>query len=1338
VIDLEDDSNNRSWRERSSTRSLSLKSDGGVSRPLKKAASKTLAEYQSVESAVNPDRKQAFAKRHRVSDDDVKNISQPASAIPQPAKTRISPDVSLLEDSNDPISDPDANAVSKGNTATKAPGFYKPSLSKKAFKLPASNDHTSHEKDEYKDNQYRSYGGPQPKRSVSLSSDELPDSSTVVQRNAKRQRTSRASDGSMDELQSKFFSPTKQPDHQLKKKAGILLKAIKGKATAPTVETSDTDDEADNKSASIQPSNLSAIKISRPGTATESGHFIVKQVFPIRGGALIGYSKNQWTLEHDIGSKDQKKGRLIFKDSEDKTVVVIHTSSIQKIDWDESAKMIIFRSATENSLCGGRIYLELEDTAASSTFRNRLKKADNTIILVKNTASLENGLSYFDRAFKRPQNHRLEPKKKTPSINDAEDLQLLQSKSEARSDQRWLEKRGAQAGGQARPTGSEQQVGDASQPVKPKSLARSMQTDNTERKNQQIERTGIASPSQAFYGNGNRPLRSAALRENEPIRSSPRVAGRTIAPRPRERTPTPPLTWTELNPEWDKMWNGTVYYPPGERKGQVTVERDDILRLNEGEFLNDNLVTFYLRYLEHTLQENRPEVAKRIYFHNSYFYTTLTKSAKKGINYQAVQRWTKNVDIISKDYIIVPICENLHWYVAIICNASKLLVSEAPEKTELKTTYDNEEEAIQPSTTMQKHVGNTSVEVDGITGNGDTITLKYPSPSAIEPEDCKEPKTVDSTAQASSDANKLCPEGQEARLEVENSSAQTQKEHSEETTSRPEADSDVQNALDGEASAPKPSIDNVVASLEEHPIASIKSDLNGLPTKKSARKAKKGTRAPIRDPTKPRIITLDSLAVTHSVTCTNLKEYLVAEIKDKRGADIVPPKEIGMPARNIPTQDNHCDCGLYLLAYVTKFLESPDDFVLGIYQKREEIGWDPKAPKIRNDVRELLFKLQDTITPQKPAKNRPKQIKTDKPTTSSAGLSAPLPPGTSRLVNAAGPRVGAAEIQGVESLAMTENGMIKQQSTTATPLFDSSVHEKEHANASLQLSSKNGMEDVLSKTTTIILGNEDVQPGRIEVGKSESFPLEIGDSPESKRFRDDSQQQHRMVARNQKTDLLNSQPSSSQPSADSSATFTKQCSAESDKTRSVSMYPDPPSSTGLIDPIDPFIEAPRPSDFLGSEPSTPVNINNSTPQFEKYADRSYEGPRSSTSIHKFDAEDDFDMTGSRIQEPSAFRNIAPGSDDDGVDYAELTQRCRDYHQSSRAIEPEVLVSDENDTMLLDVTEEHEKREINGFFEEDKEYEEADELHNKSIDRSRVNGSFTPDQINKGTKTTFSE
>jgi hypothetical protein len=59
-------------------------------------------------------------------------------------------------------------------------------------------------------------------------------------------------------------------------------------------------------------------------------------------------------------------------------------------------------------------------------------------------------------------------------------------------------------------------------------------------------------------------------------------------------------------------------------------------------------------------------------------------------------------------------------------------------------------------------------------------------------------------------------------------------------------------------------------------------------------------------------------------------------------------------------------------------------------------------------------------------------------------------------------------------------------------------------------------------------------------------------------------------------------------------------------------------------------------------------------------------------------------------------------------------------------------------MLLDVTEEHEKREINGFFEEDKEYEEADELHNKSIDRSRVNGSFTPDQINKGTKTTFSE
>jgi Ulp1 family protease len=52
----------------------------------------------------------------------------------------------------------------------------------------------------------------------------------------------------------------------------------------------------------------------------------------------------------------------------------------------------------------------------------------------------------------------------------------------------------------------------------------------------------------------------------------------------------------------------------------------------------------------------------------------LTNGVKgcRGIDYEAIQRWTSKIDILSFDYIIVPINEDTHWYLAIICNASKL------------------------------------------------------------------------------------------------------------------------------------------------------------------------------------------------------------------------------------------------------------------------------------------------------------------------------------------------------------------------------------------------------------------------------------------------------------------------------------------------------------------------------------------------------------------------------------------------------------------------------------------------------------------------------------------
>ncbi|KAF9113200.1 hypothetical protein BGX27_002041 [Mortierella sp. AM989] len=51
----------------------------------------------------------------------------------------------------------------------------------------------------------------------------------------------------------------------------------------------------------------------------------------------------------------------------------------------------------------------------------------------------------------------------------------------------------------------------------------------------------------------------------------------------------------------------------------------------------------------------------------------MTTLVRKSIHYDAVKSWTNKIDIFSKKYIIIPIHENLHWYLAIISNPGLLL-----------------------------------------------------------------------------------------------------------------------------------------------------------------------------------------------------------------------------------------------------------------------------------------------------------------------------------------------------------------------------------------------------------------------------------------------------------------------------------------------------------------------------------------------------------------------------------------------------------------------------------------------------------------------------------------
>ncbi|KAM0221878.1 hypothetical protein ACHAQD_005050 [Fusarium lateritium] len=160
-------------------------------------------------------------------------------------------------------------------------------------------------------------------------------------------------------------------------------------------------------------------------------------------------------------------------------------------------------------------------------------------------------------------------------------------------------------------------------------------------------------------------------------------------PTRREKTPD---RWTAQNPDWDKDWHRSLVYPPT-GKNRATVDKDDIQRLDEGEFLNDNLISFYLRYLQVQLEKERPEVLEKVYIFNTFFFEKLRSNRTK-INYEGVKAWTARVDLLSYEYIVVPVNENAHWYLAIIYNAPRLLPQEVKTETVAKHELSNSQEAI--------------------------------------------------------------------------------------------------------------------------------------------------------------------------------------------------------------------------------------------------------------------------------------------------------------------------------------------------------------------------------------------------------------------------------------------------------------------------------------------------------------------------------------------------------------------------------------------------------------------------------------------------------------------
>ncbi|OIW29938.1 cysteine proteinase [Coniochaeta ligniaria NRRL 30616] len=384
--------------------------------------------------------------------------------------------------------------------------------------------------------------------------------------------------------------------------------------------------------------------------------------------------------------------------------------------------------------------------------------------------------------------------------------------------------------------------------------------------------------------------------------------------------------WTEANSDWDKDWRLPLSFH------RTMIDKDDIPRLDEGQCLNDNIIGFYLKYLQVQAETQRPETSKRIYFHNSFFYSKLKPTTGRNINYDGVKNWTAKVDIFAYDYIVVPVNEHFHWWVAIICNPGKLDSTVAQKVADSPSSAEEIEEILPSGAQSSSPQDNDDVVMQE---RGDVIVA----------DDKADLYALDDPYRLPDSADEI-------------------------------------NAKEA------------VSSKSRGGAATVDDDAAPARGKRGRKAGRKSIGASQRkyNPADPRIITLDSLGASHSPVCSHLKQYLIAEFRDKRNKDVDYEKPtIGMRATNIPEQNNFCDCGVYLLKYVAEFLSDPDRFIQGILL-RENREWNFNASEMRNDIRQLIFDMhgpyqqeQEDIKRQKAlAKRKRERSKSEVPVDGSA------------------------------------------------------------------------------------------------------------------------------------------------------------------------------------------------------------------------------------------------------------------------------------------------------------------------------------------------------------------
>ncbi|KAK2544875.1 sentrin-specific protease 6 isoform X1 [Columba livia] len=444
-----------------------------------------------------------------------------------------------------------------------------------------------------------------------------------------------------------------------------------------------------------------------------------------------------------------------------------------------------------------------------------------------------------------------------------------------------------------------------------------------------------------------------------------------------------------------------IVYPPPPAKGGISVTNEDLHCLNEGEFLNDVIIDFYLKYL--VLEKLKKEDADRIHVFSSFFYKRLNQRERRNIpetsnlsiqqkRHGRVKTWTRHVDIFEKDFIFVPLNEAAHWFLAVICFPGL----EKPKYEPNPLYHENATLPIKSSSSDRE--SNTPSPLPN-----DLDAQNSPSKSTAKKTLTKKYNTalIDPNAETEDSESSCCRRspcrGKSAFKKLNQMDSDVEEPHTVESACHTlDHRTSDENGIQGEFTAASQSMDGLhkirlnysedsadgsklnedelIDFSEDQDNQDDSSDDGGLVDDNCNSEMGQWHLKPTICK-QPCILLMDSLrGPSRSNVVKTLREYLEVEWEVRKGNKRSFSKEV-MKGSNpkVPQQNNFSDCGVYILQYVESFFENP---ILSFELPMNLTDWFPR-PRMktkREEIQKIILKLQEQQNKEKKGQKDPSSV----------------------------------------------------------------------------------------------------------------------------------------------------------------------------------------------------------------------------------------------------------------------------------------------------------------------------------------------------------------------------